>query len=97
MDIAVVTLWIFAFVLASFGAGFAGAGMSNERAYWSQRDPHGNARAEATRFAVVFKNAFTYAAGEYRAPLRVAAIGVILIYLALLFAVLAIVVGLLSR
>jgi len=96
MDLAAVTLFIFAFVLASFGVGFAGAGMSNERAYWSQRDPHGNAAQDATRFTEVLRNAFTYSAGEYRAPLRVAAIGVLMLYLAALFAVAGIVVLLIN-
>jgi len=91
-----VTLFIFAFVLASFGVGFAGAGMSNERAYWSQRDPHGDAAKDATRFTAVLRNAFTYSAGEYRAPLRVAAIGVLMLYLAALFAVAGIVVLLIN-
>ena len=93
MDIAAITLWIFAFVIASFGVGFTGAGLANERAYWSQRDPHGNARAEATRQPTVLRHAFTYATGEYRAPIRVAAIGVILVYIAVAFAVAAIIVG----
>ncbi|MDP2288505.1 MAG: hypothetical protein Q8M73_08065 [Actinomycetota bacterium] len=97
MNLAAVTLFIFAFVLASFGVGFAGAGMSNERAYWSQRDPHGNAAADATRFAVILQNAFKYSAGEYRAPLRVAAIGVLMLYLAGVFAALGILVLVLSQ
>jgi len=96
MNVAALTLFIFAFVLASFGVGFAGAGMSNERAYWAQRDPHGNAAQDATKFAVIMQNAFKYAAGEYRASLRVAAIGVLMIYLAAGFAVLAIVVLMLN-
>lgn len=97
MNLAAATLFIFAFVLASFGVGFAGAGMSNERAYWSQRDPHGNAAADATRFAVILQSAFKYAVGEYRAPLRVAAIGVLLLYLAGVFAALGILVLVLSQ
>ena len=92
MNLAALTLFIFAFVLASFGVGFAGAGMSNERAYWAQRDPHGNATQDATKFAVIMQNAFKYAAGEYRAPLRVAAIGVLMIYLAVLCAAVGILV-----
>ena len=97
MNLAAVTLFVCAFVLASFGVGFAGAGMSNERAYWSQRDPHGNSAQDATKFAVILQNAFKYSAGEYRAPLRIAAIGVLMLYLAALFAVLAILVLIVSR
>jgi hypothetical protein len=93
MDIAAITLWVFAFVIASFGVGFTGAGLANERAYWSQRDPHGDPRADATKLPSVLRHAFTYAVGEYRAPIRVAAIGVILLYLAALFAVVAIIVS----
>lgn len=96
MNIAAVTLFVFAFVLASFGVGFAGAGMSNERAYWSQRDPHGNAVQDATKFSVIVQNAFKYAAGEYRAPLRIAAIGVLMLYLAVLFAALGVLVLILN-
>ena len=96
MNLAAVTLFIFAFVLASFGVGFAGAGMSNERAYWSQRDPHGDAAKDATRFAVILQNAFKYSSGEYRAPLRIAAIGVLMLYLAALFAAAAILVLMLN-
>lgn len=97
MNLAAVTLFIFAFVLASFGVGFAGAGMSNERAFWSQRDPHGNAAADATRFAVIVRNAFKYSAGEFRAPLRVTAIGVLMLYLAGVFAAAGILALILSQ
>lgn len=97
MDIAVVTLWVVAFVLASFGVGFLGAGLANERAYWSQRDPHGDARADATKLPEVMRRAFALAAGEYRASLRVAAIGAILIYVAVASAIVAVVVSLASR
>lgn len=96
MNLAAVTLFMFAFVLASFGVGFAGAGMSNERAYWTQRDPHGDAAKDATSFRVILHNAFKYAAGEFRAPLRVAAIGVLMLYLAAVFAALGILVLILS-
>jgi len=38
-------------------------------------------------------NAFKYAAGEYRAPLRIAAIGVLMWYLAALCAIAALLFG----
>ncbi len=87
-------MWIFAIALALFGLVFVLLGLSSERGYWSQRDPSGNAKAEATKFSKVYANAFRYAAGEYRAPLRIAAIGVVLWYLAVICAVVAILLGL---
>lgn len=94
MSIPAETFWIFAIALAAFGAAFVILGLSSERGYWSQRDPAGNARKEATKFSKVYANAFRYATGEYRAPLRIAAIGVILWYLAVICAVVAILLGL---
>lgn len=94
MSIPAETFWIFAIALAAFGAAFVILGLSSERGYWSQRDPAGNARKEATKFSKVYANAFRYATGEYRAPLRIAAIGVILWYLAVICALVAIVLGL---
>jgi hypothetical protein len=87
-------MWIFAIALALFGLVFVLLGLSSERGYWSQRDPSGNAKAEATKFSKVYANAFRYAAGEYRAPLRIAAIGVVLWYLAAICVVVAILLGL---
>lgn len=87
-------MWIFAIALAIFGVVFVLLGLSSERGYWSQRDPSGDARKEATKFSKVYANAFKYAAGEYRAPLRIAAIGVVLWYLAAICAVVAILLGL---
>ena len=87
-------MWIFAIALAIFGVVFVLLGLSSERGYWSQRDPSGDARKEATKFSKVYANAFKYAAGEYRAPLRIAAIGVVLWYLAVICAVVAILLGL---
>jgi hypothetical protein len=55
--------------------------MSSEKAYWFQRDPHGNPAREATPFRKVYTHAFTIAVSDERAPLRIAAIGVVLIYL----------------
>ncbi len=54
--------------------------MSSERGYWSQCDPSGDARKAATGFHTIYHRAFKIAAGEYRAPLRIAAIGVVLWY-----------------
>ena len=94
MTIPIETLWVFAIALALFGAAFAWLGMSNERAYWSQRDPSGDPRREATPFRTVLARAGHFATGEYRAPLRVAAIGVLLWYAAGIAAVLAILLSL---
>lgn len=94
MSIPVETFYIFAIALALFGTGFAALGMSNERAYWSQRDPSGDPRKEATPFTSVIAKAPIYAAGEYRAPLRVAAIGVIMWYLAIAAAVIGFLISL---
>ena len=96
MNIAVVTLWTFAIVLAGFGLAFVGTGLVSERGYWSQRDPHGDSRRDATKLSTIFRNAFKLAVGEVRAPLRIAAIGIILIYAALAFALVAILVSLVS-
>lgn len=93
MSIPAETLWIFALALVLFGAVFVFLGLSSERNYWSQRDPSGNARRDATKFATVYANAFKYAAGEYRAPLRIAAIGVIQWYLAVVCAIAALLLG----
>ncbi len=94
VSIPAETLWIFAIALAAFGTAFVVLGLSSERGYWSQRDPSGNAKKDATKFSAVYANAFKYAAGEYRAPLRIAAIGVIQWYLAAVCAIAAIVLGL---
>ena len=80
---------MFALVLAIFGLIFAGLGANSERSYWRQRDPQGNPDAEATKIHDISRRAWHYAAGEYRAPLRIMAIGVGLVEIALVFAVLA--------
>ena len=56
MSMAALTLLIFAVVLAIFAAAFILLGMSNERAYWSQRDPTGDARKDATPLSAIAKN-----------------------------------------
>ena len=94
MSIPAETFWIFALALLIFGSVFVFLGLSSERNYWSQRDPSGNAKRDATRFSTVYANAFKYAAGEYRAPLRIAAIGVLQWYLAIVCAIVAILLGL---
>lgn len=89
MSIAALTLWIIAVVLAVFGVVFTVLGLNSERGYWAQRDPSGNPDREATKLPDIIKRAWRIAAGEYRAPLRIAAIGVVLIEIALGFAVIA--------
>lgn len=81
--------WVIAIVLAIFGVLFVVVGMASERSYWMQRDPSGDAAREATRLSVIIRHAGRLATGEIRAPLRIAAIGVILIVLALVSAVIA--------
>jgi hypothetical protein len=81
--------WIIAIVLAIFGVLFVAVGMASERSYWMQRDPSGDAAREATKLSVIIRHAGRLATGEIRAPLRIAAIGVILIVLAAIAAVIA--------
>ena len=95
VSITALTLIILAICLVAFGIAFIALGMSNERAYWSQRDPQGDPRRDATPLSQVVKRAGHYATGEYRAPLRVAAIGVIMIWLALASAVIGVLVEIL--
>lgn len=85
-------LWTFAVVLAVFGVVFAVLGLNSERTYWSQRDPSGNPQRDATKLHVIVAKCWVYAPGEVRAPLRIASIGVIMCWLALAFAVVALVV-----
>ena len=92
MPTAALVFWIIAIVLAVFGVVFAMLGMNSERAYWAQRDPSGDARTDATKLSAIVKRAGHFAAGEYRAPLRIAAIGVLLCEIALGFAVVALIV-----
>lgn len=81
--------WVIAVVLAIFGVLFVAVGMASERSYWMQRDPSGDAAREATKLSVIIRHAGRLATGEIRAPLRIAAIGVILIVLAVISAVIA--------
>jgi hypothetical protein len=91
---AALVFWIIAFVLIVFAVVFVLLGQSSERGYWTQRDPSGNSRSEATSITTVARRAGHYAAGEYRAPLRIMGIGVLLAEVALGFAVVALVVTL---
>lgn len=83
MTIATETVLFFAIAFFIFGLVFVLLGLSSERGYWSQRDPSGDARKAATGFHTIYHRAFSIAAGEYRAPLRIAAIGVVLWYFAI--------------
>ncbi len=89
MSTVALVFWMFALVLFIFGVVFVILGMNSERGYWSQRDPRGDARADATSLGAIVLHAGHYATGEYRAPLRVTAIGVLLWYVAVGFAVIA--------
>ena len=88
MSIATETVVFFAIAFVIFGLVFVLLGMSSERGYWSQRDPSGDARKAAAGFHTDYR-AFKIAAGEYRAPLRIAAIGVVLWYFAVAALILA--------
>ena len=92
MPVAALVFWTIAFVLVAFGAVFVLLGQNSERAYWTQRDPSGDARREATSLATIARRPGHYAAGEYRAPLRIIAIGVLMVGLAIAFAVVATIV-----
>ena len=89
MSITVLVFLLLGIFLALFGLGFAAYGMSSEKAYWYQRDPKGNPSREATPFRKVYTHAFAIAVSDERAPLRIAAIGVVLIYIAIASLILA--------
>jgi hypothetical protein len=95
VSVTVIVLLLLGTFLIMFGIAFALYGMSSEKAYWFQRDPKGNPSREATPFRKVYTHAFAIAVSDERAPLRIAAIGVVLVYLGivslLLFVVFAIV------
>jgi hypothetical protein len=94
VPVAALVFWIIAFVVAAFGLVFALLGQNSERGYWTQRDPTGNAVHEATKLSTVARRAGHYAAGEYRAPLRIMGIGVLLVEIAIVFAVIALIITL---
>lgn len=87
---------MFAFFIFIFGLVFVLLGMNSERGYWVQRDPTGDARTEATPLRTVIRKAGHFATGEYRAPLRIAAIGVIMCEAAVCLAVVALITTLTS-
>lgn len=82
MSVSTEVFLFFAIGLFIFGLVFVLLGLSSERSYWAQRDPSGSAKRDATKFHTIYHRAFSIAAGEYRAPLRIAAIGVVLWYFA---------------
>jgi hypothetical protein len=86
-----LVFWIFAIVLFIFGIVFVILGKNSERAYWSQRDPSGVARDDATKIPTIARRPMHYASGEFRAPLRIIGIGLLMCEIAAAFAVLAII------
>lgn len=96
MSTASLVFWMIAFVLVAFGVVFVLLGQNSERAYWAQRDPSGDARRDATSLGTIAKRAGHFATGEYRAPLRITAIGVLMVEIAIAFAVVALVITLAS-
>ena len=91
MSVAALVLWFLALFLAVFGIVFTLYGMSSEKAYWFQRDPHGNPAQEATPFRKVYTHFWRIAISNERAPLRIAAIGVTLVYLAIACLIVAVI------
>jgi hypothetical protein len=94
VSVAVIVFLLLGIFLILFGIGFALFGMSSEKAYWFQRDPHGNPAREATPFRKVYTHAFAIAVSDERAPLRIAAIGVVLVYLGIASLIAAVVLAL---
>ena len=93
MSTTALVFWIIAIVLVAFGILFVIAGSNGERGYWSQRDPEGNARKDATKVSDIAKRPWRSASGEYRASLRIMAIGVVMFELAAVSAIIALLVG----
>ncbi len=91
MSVTVIVFLLLGAFLILFGIAFALYGMSSEKAYWFQRDPKGNPSREATPFRKVYTHAFAIAVSDERAPLRIAAIGVVLVYLGIASLLLALV------
>jgi hypothetical protein len=81
VSVTVIVFLLLGAFLILFGIVFALYGMSSEKAYWFQRDPQGNPTREATPFRKVYTHALSIAVSDERAPLRIAAIGVVLVYL----------------
>lgn len=87
---------IFAIVLIIFGVVFVAVGHTSERGYWSQRDPSGDADRDATGLGDIAWKAGHYAFGEYRAPLRIMAIGMLIIALGVGFAIVSVALALMG-
>lgn len=92
---ALVSL-IVAVVLIVFGIVFVLVGHSAERGYWAQRDPSGDSRTEATSIGTIAWKAGQYAFGEFRAPLRIMAIGVLIAALGVGFAIVSVLLALIG-
>jgi hypothetical protein len=91
VSVTVIVFLLLGAFLILFGIAFALYGMSIEKAYWFQRDPKGNPSREATPFRKVYTHAFAIAVSDERAPLRIAAIGVVLVYLGIVSLLLSVV------
>jgi hypothetical protein len=91
VSVTVIVFLLLGAFLILFGIAFALYGMSSEKAYWFQRDPKGNPSREATPFRKVYTHAFAIAVSDERAPLRIAAIGVVLVYLGIVSLLLSVV------
>ena len=61
-----------------------------------QRDPAGDARREATGLADVAGKAGQYAFGDVRAPLRIMAIGMLVVALGIGFAIVSVILALIG-
>jgi hypothetical protein len=86
---------IIAIVLIVFGVVFVLVGRVAERGYWSQRDPSGDPDEEATSVADIAWRAGRFAVGEYRAPLRIMAIGLLIVALGVGFALVSVLLAIL--
>lgn len=96
MSIASLVLWMFAIFILIFGLVFVLVGMNSERAYWVQRDPNGDARQDATPLGKIIRRAGHFAAGEYRAPLRITAVGILMCRVAVGLALISLIITLAS-
>jgi hypothetical protein len=90
VSVLALVLWTFAVVLLLFGLVFVALGRNSERSYWSQRDPSGDPAHDATPLSTIVRRAGHYATGEYRAPLRITAIGVLMCWIAVGMGILAV-------
>ena len=95
MNVTEMVVGFFGLFLVLFGVLFVFWGRNAERGYWSQRDTHGNPEKDSTPLGTIIARAGRYATGEYRAPIRITAIGVLLVYFGLGFFVLGILIWIL--